>query len=333
MKVSIFLVCLALFSYLSIAIAGLQNHELQQLVKNQSKHKIIKVTDENYEQLLSGPRDHHIVLFLSTTSSKITCILCNQFKPDFEIVADSYFQDYPDGVNNDELKDVYFMFSDFIDSRNLYGLFELSNIPKVFYFPPSKATSRKAFLKEYIDYQFFQGDHKQLLASWLQSTTGNTFNIYIPVNYEKVAYNAIVTLIVVLLLVKFNGKIIRFLRSRQLWSGFSLISVLLLTTGYMFNQIRGVPYLREDIQGAGAYFANSQQNQYGVETQILSFVYGALSLFFVILLKKLPELKNDQVRFIAVAIVSLLILVFYSLLLGIFGLKGSGYPYKLLSII
>jgi len=60
------------------------------------------------------------------------------------------------------------------------------------------------------------------------------------------------------------------LGSRNVWAAISLISILLFTSGHMFNHIRNVPYIAGDGKGGISYFAGGFQNQYGMETQIVA---------------------------------------------------------------
>ncbi|CAH2353962.1 dolichyl-diphosphooligosaccharide--protein glycosyltransferase subunit 3 [[Candida] railenensis] len=346
MRANLFIV---IASLLNIVIAALSNKELVTLSKN-SKQRIIHINDANYKTLLEGPRDYHMVVLMTSTSSSINCVLCTEFKPEYELVSSSWFQDHPEGLTEEDLevsadeeggeslskvapKNIYFLYSEFTDSREFFGVFQLNNIPKVFYFPPSTNTEKNAYLKESLEYQFFAGSHKDLLIDWLKQLTGHEFPIYIPPDYTKLVTNIVGALAFLSLSKIFHKQLLKVLTSKIIWSGLSLIFILLLTSGYMFNQIRGVPYVRELGGGKIEYILAQQQNQYGVETQILSFVYGCLSLFMVILVKKVPELKNSQVQFITVVIFSFLIFFFYAILVGIFGLKGAGYPFKLLRMM
>jgi oligosaccharyltransferase complex subunit gamma len=74
------------------------------------------------------------------------------------------------------------------------------------------------------------------------------------------------------------------IQSRTVWAAITLISILLFTSGHMFNHIRNVPYVAGDGKGGISYFANGFQNQYGLETQIvaamckLSHVYPSFVL-------------------------------------------------------
>lgn len=60
------------------------------------------------------------------------------------------------------------------------------------------------------------------------------------------------------------------IQNRTVWAGITLISILLFTSGHMFNQIRNVPYVAGDGRGGISYFASGFQNQYGLETQIVA---------------------------------------------------------------
>lgn len=60
------------------------------------------------------------------------------------------------------------------------------------------------------------------------------------------------------------------LQNRNLWAAISLITVLLFTSGHMFNHIRKVPYVSGDGKGGISYFAGGFSNQFGLETQIVA---------------------------------------------------------------
>lgn len=60
------------------------------------------------------------------------------------------------------------------------------------------------------------------------------------------------------------------IQNRNLWAAFTLIAIILFTSGHMFNHIRKVPYITQDKRGNIAYFAGGFQNQFGIETQIVA---------------------------------------------------------------
>lgn len=73
-------------------------------------------------------------------------------------------------------------------------------------------------------------------------------------------------------LVTASRYIIPVLQNRSVWASISLISILLFTSGHMFNHIRKVPYVAGDGRGGISYFAGSFQSQYGMETQVVAAI-------------------------------------------------------------
>lgn len=64
--------------------------------------------------------------------------------------------------------------------------------------------------------------------------------------------------------------VVPIVQSRNVWAAISLISILLFTSGHMFNHIRKVPYVAADGRGGISYFAAGFQSQYGMETQVVA---------------------------------------------------------------
>ena len=342
MKYSILIFIISLWS--SLVFGGLTNQELLSIVKN-NKQKLIPLNDQNFETILNGKRDYHIVALLTSESPNINCVLCREIGPELSIIANSWFKDHPNGLTEQELmvededgeeqpllKNIYFFKSEFLESKKLFSILKLQNIPKLFYFPPTEALGPNNYLTEKVEYQFFQGDHKDLMKNWFSGLTSHKFNLYIPVNKTKLVLNAVGAFAVVLLAKIFSKQIIHFVTSKLIWCAGSLVAVLLFTTGYMFNQIRGVPYLNEHRDGRVEYFAPGQQAQFGVETQIMSFVYGLLSILVIVLIKRVPEVKTGSVQLVLVIIISTFFFIMFSLLLSIFGGKAQGFPYRFIHI-
>lgn len=336
MRGSLLQIYLVIASLISIAFAGFRDEQLLDIMKTKTTDiKVLPLTDENYETVLNGKRDYHLVVLFTSENSKINCVLCREINPAYEIIANSWYQDNPEGITDFDPEDkeiapknIYFFRSDYDSSKKLFALLQLNSIPKIFYFRPTNALGPNNFQNEKIEYQFFQGDHRYLMIDWFSQLTGHKFNLHIPVDKSKVIINIVWVLSTLIVIKKFNKKIIQLLRSKLPWTIISLMGILLFVTGYMFNQIRGSPYVIEHPDGRVEYFLAGQQNQLGVETQIISFIYGALSLLFIILIKRAPEIKNDSVGLILVGVVSALIFALFSLLLSIYGLKGLGFPYK-----
>lgn len=317
--------CVALACLIACVIAGLSNKEMQALAKL-SSNNVIALTDKNVDKILGGDRDYELIVLLTTTSLKLDCVLCRDFAPHFPIVARSYARAHPNGVGPDS-KNVYFLVADFEKSKKIFGAHKVSNIPKVFHYPSGSIN----YLQAAQEYTFLAGDHKNLVNDWVRQVTGVSSPIFVPVDYSQVALNAFTTFIVSVTLYLYRSYVGKALCNRGLWSSLAMLVLLLWTGGYMFNQIRGVPYVHETAQGT-KYIVPGQTNQLGAETQIVAFFYGFLSILVILLVKRAPTIKNDAVNFFVVSVLSGLIFLVYSGFLNVYAIKVSGYPIKLLTL-
>ncbi|GEQ67278.1 hypothetical protein JCM33374_g942 [Metschnikowia sp. JCM 33374] len=309
------------------AFAAYSNEELKNVVKAKGKNGVLSISDETYEKVLKGKRDYHLFVFLTSQTPQINCVLCREFTPYYDIVADSYRRTYPEGVAEDG-KDVYFLVSEVSDSRTFFKVLKLDSIPKVFHYPPSTEGARaNSYLTDFNSYQFYQGDHVELFSGWVTSLTGQNINIYIPPDYSRIAMNGLLTFTVVLTLRKFSSQVLAIAKSPFVWGVSSIVFILLFLAGYMFNQIRGTPFVRENGRDV-EYIAPGPQMQYGLETQVISTLYGLLGLSFVILAARVSKISNPKVQFLATVIVCGGLYVLYGMFLNVFSFKYGGYPFK-----
>lgn len=143
------------------------------------------------------------------------------------------------------------------------------------------------------------------------------------------------------------------IQNRNLWAAFSLIAILLFTSGQMFNHIRKVPYVAGDGNGGISYFAGGFQNQFGLETQIVAAICklkssclyqitkcsqcsnlrfctdAVLSFATIALALKVPRMEDVKGQQLAVLIWCGVLFGTYSFLLSVFKTKNGGYPFYL----
>lgn len=123
--------------------------------------------------------------------------------------------------------------------------------------------------------------------------------------------------------------ILPLLQNRNLWAAFSLIAVLLFTSGHMFNHIRKTPYVQGDGKGGINYFAGGFSNQFGLESQIVAAIYGVLAFATISLALKVPRIADSRAQQFAVFLWSGILLCMYSFLLSVFRTKNGGYQFWL----
>lgn len=91
-----------------------------------------------------------------------------------------------------------------------------------------------------------------------------------PVNYVRIIVVTTTILGLITFLSVASRYILPVIQNRNLWAAISLITILLFTSGHMFNRIRKVPYVSGDGKGGINYFAGGFSNQFGLETQIVA---------------------------------------------------------------
>ena len=57
----------------SLVLGGLTNNELLKLVKNR-KTKVLELNDENFENILNGQRDYHLIALLTSEAPNLNCV-------------------------------------------------------------------------------------------------------------------------------------------------------------------------------------------------------------------------------------------------------------------
>lgn len=309
------------------AWAAYSNAEMRQLLASKANGGVFDIADDLYENYLSGARDYDVMVFMTSDSPQINCLLCRETDPRFRILANSWDRAYPAGYS--EGRDIYFFKAEFANSKNLFQQMQLDSIPKIFYFPAQlEGVNPAAWVTNNSQYQFFQGEQQELMKEWVTSITGASFDIYVPLDYSRLIMNACITFAIIMLIRRFRGPLALMFQSPFMWGSLSLVAILLFVGGYMFNQIRNTPFVKESGDNV-EYIAPGAQTQYGLETQLLSSLYGLLSLVFVLLVGKVGAIRNAKVQFFAVAIISALLYLLYSVLLFIFAQKHRGYPFQM----
>lgn len=91
-----------------------------------------------------------------------------------------------------------------------------------------------------------------------------------PVNWLRWASTIVIILGFGTVMATASPYVLPVIQNRNIWASISLVSILLFTSGHMFNHIRKVPYVAGDGKGGISYFAGGFQTQFGLETQIIA---------------------------------------------------------------
>ncbi|XP_015769546.1 PREDICTED: tumor suppressor candidate 3-like [Acropora digitifera] len=124
-------------------------------------------------------------------------------------------------------------------------------------------------------------------------------------------------------------KNLEFLYNRTYWAIGALCVVFAMTSGQMWNHIRGPPYAHRNPQtGQVSYIHGSSQAQFVAETHIVIVLNAFYVAGIILLNEKAMEVKEVGKRRLIVIVGLGLVALFFSLLLSVFRSKYHGYPYR-----
>ncbi|CAK7267218.1 oligosaccharyl transferase subunit ost3/OST6 [Sporothrix epigloea] len=287
----------------------------------------VKIMDSGYQKLVSGsPRDYSSLILLTAMDARYGCQLCREFQPEFDLLARSW-------TKGDKAGDSRIVFAtiDFNDGRETFTSLGLQTAPVLLLYPAT-AGPHAAASPDPIRYDFSNGPGPaEVVHHWLSRHLPDRPH---PPVKRPVNWFAWVTSITILLgsasaLFVAWPYVLPILQNRNIWAAISLISILLFTSGYMFNHIRKVPYVTGDGRGGVSYFAGGFQNQLGMETQIIGAIYGILSFAAISLAVKVPRIVDEKAQQVVALLWGLVIFFAYSFLLSVFRFKNGGYPLSL----
>ncbi|KAL0073178.1 hypothetical protein F4703DRAFT_1442419 [Phycomyces blakesleeanus] len=281
---------------------------------------LVKLNSKSYSQFTEGKRNYGLVVLLTALNDRFKCIPCREFDSEYKLVASS-FQKTQDPSH------VFFGYLDFEDGQAIYQQLGLQTAPNVFYFPPSKASARR----EPERYDLAKsGFLAETFASFLSRQINAPVPVNRPIDFFKLGIKVLIGLGVVAalkLLYPYFGFIIQ---HKNTWAAFSIITILVMTSGHMWNRIRNPPYVMPGQNGQINYVASGFQQQLGMESQIVASIYGVLAFSVVSLAYAVPSFDDKFRQRFGVYVWSIAIFVVFSCLVNLFRLKNAAYPFKIL---
>lgn len=286
----------------------------------------VKLGDSSYRELTSAPRDYAAAIVLTAMDARFGCQLCREFQPEWDLLARSW-------IKGDKAAESRVLFAtlDFSDGRDIFMSLGLQTAPILLFFPPTVGPHAAAS-PEPIRYDFSNGPQiAEVVHSWIARHLPDRPHppVKRPINWMRWISTTVIVLGSVTASYVAWPYVLPVLQSRNVWAALTLISILLFTSGHMYNHIRKVPYVAGDGKGGISYFAGGFQNQYGLETQIVAAIYGLLSLAGISLALKVPRMSDPKTQGVAVIAWGAIFFLTYGFLLSVFRTKNPGYPFAL----
>uniref|UniRef100_A0A023FWL1 Putative conserved membrane protein n=1 Tax=Amblyomma parvum TaxID=251391 RepID=A0A023FWL1_AMBPA len=291
---------------------------VQQLTDLSLKRPVIRLNGEKFRHFIkASPRNYSFIVMLTALAPQRQCSICRQANEEFQILANSWR--YSSAYSNR----IFFGLVDFDEGSDVFNMLQQNSAPVFLHFP-EKGKPKRA---DHHDIQRL-GFGAEGLARWIAERTDVHIRVFRPPSYSgTIALVILVALIGALLYMRRNN--LDFLYNKTSWGIAALCIVFAMTSGQMWNHIRGPPFMHKTQRGV-AYIHSSSGGQLIVETYIVIFLNAAI-VFGMILMNDAAESKGDPKKRKIMAIVGLLLVaVFFSFLLSIFRSKAHGYPYSFL---
>ncbi|KAF2363253.1 Oligosaccharyl transferase complex subunit OST3/OST6 [Trinorchestia longiramus] len=324
---------------------------VQQLTDAAMKKPIINLNSEKFRQFVKAtPRNYSIVVMFTALAANRQCGICRHASDEFQLVGNSWR--YSPSISNklffamldfDEGSDIFQQDSIIEGHSVLYGVIQQDSIIEghsvlygviqqlhlnsapVFMHFPAKGKPKKLDTLEIQRVGF----SSESIARWVAERTEIQIRVFRPPNYTGLlALVVLLAMVVGLLYLRKNN--LDFLYNSTTWGLIALAFVFVMTSGQMWNHIRGPPFLQKTQGGNIAYIHGSSQGQFIVETYIIATLYASVSLGMVLLTESAGKREEVGKRRIFAMIGLALVVFFFSLLLSIFRTKAQGYPYSFL---
>ncbi|XP_032832867.2 dolichyl-diphosphooligosaccharide--protein glycosyltransferase subunit TUSC3-like [Petromyzon marinus] len=298
----------------------LMSEKVQQLMEWTVRRSVIRLNGDKFRRYVKAPpRNYSVVIMFTALEPQRQCGVCKHANEEFQILANSW------RYSGSYSSRLYFAMVDFDEGSDVFQQLNMNSAPTFMHFP-AKGRPKRA---DTFDLQR-NGIMAEQLAKWISDRSEVTIRVFRPPNYSgAVALMLLMSLVGGLLFLRRNN--LDFLYNKTGWAVAALCVVFAMTSGQMWNHIRGPPYAHKNPQtGQVAYIHGSSQAQFVAETHIVILLNVAITLG-VVLLHDSAAPDGDIGKRKILCLVGLgLVVFFFSFLLSIFRSKYHGYPYSFL---
>ncbi|XP_008572384.1 PREDICTED: tumor suppressor candidate 3 [Galeopterus variegatus] len=292
--------------------------KVEQLMEWSSRRSIFRMNGDKFRKFIKAPpRNYSMIVMFTALQPQRQCSVCRQANEEYQILANSWR--YSSAFCNK----LFFSMVDYDEGTDVFQQLNMNSAPTFMHFPP-KGRPKRA---DTFDLQRI-GFAAEQLAKWIADRTDVHIRVFRPPNYSgTIALALLVSLVGGLLYLRRNN--LEFIYNKTGWAMVSLCIVFAMTSGQMWNHIRGPPYAHKNPHnGQVSYIHGSSQAQFVAESHIILVLNAAITMGMV-LLNEAATSKGDVGKRRIICLVGLgLVVFFFSFLLSIFRSKYHGYPYS-----
>uniref|UniRef100_W5N8B8 Dolichyl-diphosphooligosaccharide--protein glycosyltransferase subunit MAGT1 n=1 Tax=Lepisosteus oculatus TaxID=7918 RepID=W5N8B8_LEPOC len=323
--------CVLSRTVLILVLCGISTHgqkkkeamlseKVGQLMDWAGKRAVIRMNGEKFRRFVKAPpRNYSVVVMFTALQPQRQCGVCKQADEEYQILANSWR--YSSAFTNK----IFFATVDFDDGSDVFHMLNMNSAPTFMHFPPKGKPKRADTYELQV-----RGFAAEQISRWIADRTDVNIRVIRPPNYAgPLMLGFLLAVIGGLVYLRRNN--LEFLYNKNAWAFAALCFVLIMTSGQMWNHIRGPPYAHKNPHtGQVSYIHGSSQAQFVAETHIVLLFNSAVTLGMVLLHEAATsDMEIGKRKIMCVAGVALVVF-FFSWLLSIFRAKYHGYPYSFL---
>ncbi|KAF1394988.1 hypothetical protein EPR50_G00015200 [Perca flavescens] len=299
---------------------NLLSEKVDQMMEWSSRRSVVRMNGDKFRRFVKAPpRNYSVIVMFTALQPQRQCSVCRQANEEYQVLANSWR--YSSAFSNK----LFFTVVDYDEGADVFQQLNMNSAPTFMHFP-AKGKPKRA---DTFDLQRI-GFASEQLAKWIADRTDVQIRVFRPPNYSgTIALALLVSLVGGLLYLRRNN--LEFIYNKTGWAMAALCVVFAMTSGQMWNHIRGPPYAHKNPQnGQVSYIHGSSQAQFVAESHIILLLNAAITMGMV-LLNEAATSKGDVGKRRIICLVGLgLVVFFFSFLLSIFRSKYHGYPYSFL---
>uniref|UniRef100_A0A8C3CA28 Tumor suppressor candidate 3 n=1 Tax=Cairina moschata TaxID=8855 RepID=A0A8C3CA28_CAIMO len=247
--------------------------KVEQLMEWSSRRSVIRMNGDKFRRFVKAPpRNYSVIVMFTALQPQRQCSVCRQANEEYQVLANSWR--YSSAFSNK----LFFTIVDYDEGADVFQQLNMNSAPTFMHFPP-KGKPKRA---DTFDLQRI-GFAAEQLAKWIADRTDVHIRVFRPPNYSgTIALALLVSLVGGLLYLRRNN--LEFIYNKTGWAMAALCVVFAMTSGQMWNHIRGPPYAHKNPQnGQVSYIHGSSQAQFVAESHIILLLNAAITMGMVLL--------------------------------------------------
>lgn len=286
------------------------------------RRPVVKLNFERFRKFVSTKqRDYDVIVMMTALNPGRSCSICRAANEEYAVAAQSYRLS-----PNFETKKLFFAMVDYDDGSDVFKSLSINSAPGFLFFGAKDNSQKPTELN--IQRMGFDAE---VIARWAAEKTGLSFKIIRPPNFSGPIIIAILSVVTGAVLYASRNSL-HMIFNRNFFAISSVVIVLFMTSGQMWNQIRGAPFKQRAGNGESVYIHQSSSAQFGFESYYIMALNAGIGFSIVLMIDSMrvnSKLDGKNRRYYALFGLATMA-VLYSLLLATVRYKSYGYPYRLL---